>query len=117
MNMQINLKSFLLKNETFYAEFFPFPISTRVEQRTIPIWSRRESVREYANEFKVFTCKKNHVFSAEFRLSPFPTHAKQRYDHDRGENAEFCLQEYANESKVLSVKKSNLFAKFRTSPI
>lgn len=31
------------------------------------------------------------------------------YDHDRGENAEFCLQEYANESKVLSVKKSNLF--------
>lgn len=68
----------MLKNETFYAEFRPFPISTRVKQRTMPSDHAEKAYGNMQMNSKFSPVKKNHVFSAEFRLSPFPTHAKQR---------------------------------------
>ena len=77
MNMQINLKSFLLKNETFYAEFRPFPISTRVKQRTMPSDHAEKAYGNMQMNLKFFLIK-NQVFSAEFRLSFQPTRSRGR---------------------------------------
>ena len=71
-NMQMNLKSYLLKNQTFSAEFRPSPISTRVKQRSMPSDHAKKAYGNMQMNLKFFLIK-NQVFSAEFRL--FPTHA------------------------------------------
>ena len=68
----------MLKNETFYAEFRPFPISTRVKQRTMPSDHAEKAYGNMQMNLRFLPVKKNQVFSAEFHPSPFPTHVKQR---------------------------------------
>ena len=67
-NMQMNLKSYLLKNQTFSAEFRPSPISTRVKQRSMPSDHAEKAYGNMQMNLKLFLIK-NQVFSAEFRLS------------------------------------------------
>ena len=76
-NMQMNLKSYLLKNQTFSAEFRPSPISTRVKQRSMPSDHAKKAYGNMQMNLKFFLIK-NQVFSAEFHLSFQPTRSRGR---------------------------------------
>ena len=54
-------------------------------------------IREYANESKAFSAKKNLIIYAEYNQSPIPTRAKQRSmpsDYDIA--VQLRVQEYSN---------------------
>ena len=77
--MQINLKSFLLKNETFYAEFRPFPISTRVKQRTMPSDHAEKAYGNMQMNSKFLPVKKIMSFPLNSVYLPFqPTRSRGR---------------------------------------
>ena len=68
--MQINPKSFLLKNQIISADFRPSPIQTRAKQRLMPSetiapWKLTCSYGKMQINLNLFLLG-NHIFSAEF---------------------------------------------------